>query len=59
MPKVPKLGLLDYMHRTVTLSLFFVTLGGVYTLGEGAYNIIGKKYFARVPAAPQIVGPKP
>jgi len=50
MPKFPpaKLGLLDYLHRGVTLSLFAITCAGAYTLGEGAYNIIGKKY--RTPA---------
>lgn len=38
------LGLLDYLQRAVTLSLFGVTCAGAYTLGEGAYHIVGRKY---------------
>jgi|LauGreSBDMM110SN_4_FD.fasta_scaffold173175_1 hypothetical protein len=39
-----KLNLLDYLHRGVTLSLFAITCAGAYTLGEGSYNIISKRY---------------
>lgn len=38
------LGLLDYLQRSVTLALFAVTCAGAYTLGEGAYHIVGRKY---------------
>lgn len=42
-----KLGLIDYAHRSITLALFATTMAGAYTLGEGAYNIISKKYFPK------------
>jgi hypothetical protein len=46
-----KLNLLDYLHRGVTLSLFAITCAGAYTLGEGAYNILSKRYGLQQPAA--------
>lgn len=38
------LAFLDYLQRTITLSLFAITCAGAYTLGEGAIHIIGKRY---------------
>jgi len=48
MPKFPpaRLTALDYAHRGITLSLFAITCAGAYTLGEGAYNILKKRYFS-------------
>jgi len=39
------------LHRGVTLSLFAITCAGAYTLGEGAYNILSKRYGLQQPAA--------
>jgi len=46
MAKFPpaSLSFLDYLQRGVTLTLFGITVAGAYTLGEGAYNIIGRRY---------------
>ena len=60
MPKFPpaKLGLLDYLQRTVTLALFGITCAGAYTLGEGATNILSKRYRLKQSEAPPVATPE-
>ena len=41
---MPRLHFKDYLQRGVTLTLFSITLYGAFVVGDGAYDILNRRY---------------